>query len=154
MAARCASLGFSASGHLGGDLALVLGDQRPVGLHHVERGEQPPVGRDQLEEIGGEPVDADLVEHRRERARLLVGGKHRAAQQPRQVGDLRHQRVEPVEIDLDRVDGILLERKLEQRGRIAARHAGYDCLFACHVASALSAIPQARHRRGRWAPSH
>jgi len=90
--------------------------------------------RDQFEEIGGDPVDARLVQHGRQGARLVVGGQHRASEEPRQVGDLLHQRVKPVEIHLDGVDGILLARKLEQSGRVAARHAGYDCPFACHVA--------------------
>ena len=34
---------------------------------------------------------------------------------------------------LTAIDGVLLARELEQRGRVAARHAGNDCVFACHV---------------------
>ena len=46
-------------------------------------------------------------------------------------------RVEFVEIGLHRIDGLGVERELEQRARIAARHAGYGRIFACHVERAL-----------------
>src|SRR6266571_442681 len=68
-----------------------------------------------------------------ESARLLVGGEYRASQQAGEIGDLGHQRIEAVEVDLDAIDRVLLARELEQRGRVAARHAGYDHIFACHV---------------------
>ena len=87
-----------------------------------------------LRKLRRDPVDAHLVQHAGEGAFLLVGRKDGTSQQPRQVGDFRHHRVKPLEIHLDRVDGILLARKLEQRGRVAARHAGNDCPFVCHRA--------------------
>src|SRR6266699_5832893 len=62
-----------------------------------------------------------------------VCGEYRASQQAGEIGDLGHQRTEAVEVDLDAIDRILLARELEQRGRVAAGHAGYDCVFACHV---------------------
>ena len=64
---------------------------------------------------------------------LLVGGEHGAAHQPPQVGTVGDQRVEPVEIGVHAVERMLLERQLEQRPRIAARHAGYDGFLACHA---------------------
>src|SRR5215475_13616144 len=68
-----------------------------------------------------------------ERARLLIGGEHRASEQAGEIGDLGDQRIETVKVDLDPIDGVLLARELKQRGRVAAGHAGYDCVFACHV---------------------
>jgi hypothetical protein len=129
-----------------------LGDQRPVGARHVERGEKAPVRAEQFENIGSEPVDAGPVEHARERARLLLGGKYGATQQAGQIGDLGHERIEAIEIDFDAIEGVLFARELEKRGRVATRHAGNDCMFPCHK-DALPAIPRARHRRGRLAPS-
>ena len=88
-----------------------------------------------LRKLAASPPMPGLVEHRR-RARCVCSSAEKTgtAHQPRQVGAFRHQRVEPLEIRLHRVDGILLARKLEQRGRVAARHAGYDCPFVCHRA--------------------
>ena len=50
-----------------------------------------------------------------------------------QVRARRDQRVERLQISLDLVDGVALERQLEQRGRITPRHAGNDAAFACHA---------------------
>ena len=130
----------------------MLGNQRPVAARHIERCEQPPVGSEQFEDIGGEPLDARPVKHARQRACLLLGGEYGAPQQASQIGDLIHKGFEPIEINFDPIDTVLFARELEQGGRVAARHAGYGCMFACHV-DALSAIPRDRHRRGRWARS-
>ena len=133
IAARCASVGFSATVIVAVVSPLWLGDQRPEAADHVGRGEQPAVRRDDLEEARREPLDAGLVEHGRQRPGLLLGGEDRAAHQPLQIGTLGDQRVETVEIGFDRVDGMLFERQLEQCGGIASCHAGYDRFVACHV---------------------
>ena len=69
--------------------------------------------------------------------RLLLGAEHRAAHQPVQVRAVGDHGVECFEIGLHRVDGLGVERELEQRARITARHAGYGRIFACHVQRAL-----------------
>src|SRR5262249_37013368 len=48
-------------------------------------------------------------------------------------GDLIDKGFETIEINLDAIDTVLFARELEQGGRVAARHARDDCLFACHV---------------------
>ena len=53
---------------------------------------------------------------------------------PLEVTALATEAIEAVEIGPNDVDGILLERELEQRGRVATGHAGNDCTFACHHA--------------------
>ena len=84
--------------------------------------------------LGREPADAGLVEHALQRLDLLLGGEHRAAHQPLQIGAFGDQRVETVEVGLDRVERMLpSSASSNKRGRIAARHAGYDGFFACHV---------------------
>ena len=153
IAARCASLGCLGERHLRGHLALVAGDQRPVGPDHVAHREQPPVRRHQLEEVGREPADADLVEHGGEGRDLLLGGEHRAAHQAREVGTVGDQRLEPLEIGLDGVDGILPERKLEQRGRIAARHAGRTSRLRLPRRLLFGQFRGLGTVAGRWAPS-
>ena len=52
---------------------------------------------------------------------------------PVEVGIFGDERVEALEVGLDRVDRIRLARQIEQRGRVAAGHAGYDGFFACQV---------------------
>src|SRR5262249_166355 len=49
------------------------------------------------------------------------------------IGGLGHECIEGVQVALDAIDLVLLAREFEQRGRIAAGHAGYDRVFACHV---------------------
>ena len=66
------------------------------------------------------------------RLELLVGAEHRAAHQPAQIGAFADQRVELVEIGLDRIDGLVLERQLEQGAGVTAGHAGNKGVFACH----------------------
>ena len=55
------------------------------------------------------------------------------AHEARQIRARRDQRVERLEIGLHLVDGLALERQLEQRGGVTPRHAGYDFAFACHA---------------------
>ena len=153
IAVSCASLGCLGHRDRGRHLALVAGHQLAEGAHDLAHREQPPVRRHHQQEALGEPADAGLVEHRRKRPGLLLGGENGAAHQPLQVGALGNQRVETIEIGTHGVERMLLERQLEQRGRIAARHAGYDGFLACHDDQLFRAIPQARHRRGRRAPS-
>src|SRR6185312_13444901 len=86
-----------------------------------------------LQELRGDPADAGLSEHCGERARLFVGAEHGAAHEPREIGTLRNEGVEARQRGIDRIEGVGLERKLEQCGRIAARHAGYGPFLACHV---------------------
>ena len=57
--------------------------------------------------------------------------------------------VEFFDVGLHRVDGFGIERELEQRARIAASHAGYGRIFACHVGALLKSNPQVR-RRPPW----
>src|SRR5262249_27669113 len=84
--------------YFGGNLTLVLGDQRAVGAPHVERREKSPVGSKQFEDVGSEPIDASSVKHARERACLLLGGEYGAPQQASQIGDLIHKGFKTIEI--------------------------------------------------------
>ena len=86
-----------------------------------------------LRNFAASPPIAGALEHRRQRLQLLVGGKHRAAHQPQQIGAFRDQRIEAIEIRLDGVDRVRLAGEIEQRGRVAARHAGYDGVFGCQI---------------------
>ena len=124
-------------GDLRGDLALVAGNQRAIAADHVAHGEQPPVGGDDAQEVGGDALDAGLVEDGAERGQLLVGAEHRAAHQAGKIGVAGNQRVERVEILLDRIGRLLFERELEQGVGVAARHAGNDGVFACHLDALL-----------------
>ena len=83
----------------------MTGDELVEGLDHVVRREQPAVRGHDFEELRGEPADAGLGEHRGQRARLLVGGKDRAADQPGEIGALVEQSLETIEIGLDGLDG-------------------------------------------------
>ena len=107
---------------------------------HVAHREQAAVRGHELEEFRRKAADAGPLEHRGERLQLLVGGKHRAAHQPRQIGAFGDQRIEPFEIGLDGVDRVRLAREIEQRGRVAARHAGNDGFFACHFACSFGVL--------------
>ena len=62
-----------------------------------------------------------------------LGGEHRAAHQPLQVGALGDHRFETVEIGFHGVEGVLFERQFEQGGGIASSHARYHRFVACHV---------------------
>ena len=145
-ASRWASESFSATVTSALTSPLPARHQLAEIADHVAHREQPPVGRHEQQEIGGEPVDAGLGQHRGERLGLLLGAEHRAAHQPIEVIALGDQGVEPVEIGLHRIDRLAVERKLEQRPRIAASHAGYDRLFNCHVSALVMPNPQARRR--------
>ena len=141
---------------LGAHLALVARDQVAECLDHVAHGEQPPVRRTRLQEFRGEPANAGLREHGGERLGLLVGAEHRTAHQPREIGARGDERVESFQIGLHRIDGLAFERKLEQRARVAACHAGYDRFFACHVSSlvfkAFASAGSAPSRTGGASP--
>ena len=61
------------------------------------------------------------------------------------------------EIGLDRVDGLVFERELEQGGGIAASHAGNDRVFACHwtlvfVTSFTGRTPSRNGGANYWNP--
>src|SRR5262249_14253772 len=93
-----------------------------------------------------------LVEHGAERLALGVGREHRAAHQPPKVLVVADERVEAVEVRLDGVHRIALERELEQGVRIPARHSGNDRLFACHVVARSLLIFAADQAPRRVAP--
>ena len=156
-ASRFLSLSFSATVTSRGHLALVAGDQRAVAADHVAHGEQPAVGGDDAQEIGGEPADAGLVEDGGERAQLLVGAEHRAAHQPIEIGIVGDQRVEAVEIGLDGIDRLVVERQLEQSIGVTPCHAGNDRIFACHwtlvfVTSFTGRTPSQKGGANYWNP--
>ncbi len=113
-------------GDLRGHLALVARNQRAIAADHVAHGKQPPVGGDHAQEVGGDALDAGLVEDGAERGELLVSAEHRAAHQPGEIGVAGDQRVERVEVVLDRIGRLLLERELEQGVGVAARHSRND----------------------------
>src|SRR4029079_9293466 len=93
--------------------------------------------------------DTGAVEHRGERLQLLVSGKCPAPHQPAEVGALRDQRIETFEIGLDRVDRLRLAGEVEQRGRVAAGHAGYEGFFGGQIVRSRYAFSQSRSRRGQ-----
>ncbi len=119
--------------NLGGGLALIIGDQLAEPLDHVAHREQAAVRRHQLDEFCCKPADPGALKNRRQRLQLLIGGKHRAANEPHQVRALGDQRIEAIEVRFHRVDRVAVARQIEQSGGIAARHAGYDGFFACQV---------------------
>src|SRR5262245_1936678 len=123
--------------HLCGHLALLAGEELAEGTDHVAHREQAPVRCHHQQELGGDPRNAGAREHRGERPHLVLGREYRAAHQAVQIGTLGNERIEAVEIRLHPVERVLLERELEQCGRIAACHAGNDCAFACHVVSSF-----------------
>ena len=49
----------------------------------------------------------------------------------------RNERVEAIKIGLHGVDGIGVAREIEQRGRVAAGHAGHKVFFACQVGPSM-----------------
>ncbi len=116
----------------------MLGDQLAKAAHHVVRREQPAVRGHELEKLRRQAADAGALEHRGERMQLLVGGKHRTAHQPREIGAFGDERVETLQIRLHGVDGVGLTRQFEQRGRVTAGHAGHKGFFACQVGSLCS----------------
>ncbi len=116
-----------------GRLALVLGDELAETPDHVAHREQAAVRGHELQELRRESADAGAFEHRGERLSCSLGGKDRAAHQPHQIGAVGDQRIEAFEIGLDRVDRIRLAGEIEQRGRVAARHAGDDGFFGGQV---------------------
>ena len=120
-------------GHLGLDLAALARDQRAEALDHVRQREQAPVAGDQLDEIGREPADAGFLQHRGKRLALLVGRDHRAANHAAQIAAVIEQRLELLHGLLDGLHLILLGRELEQRGRIAPRHARHHRIISRHV---------------------
>ena len=112
-------------GDLRGRLPLVAGDQRPKRLDHVAHREQAAVRRDQFEEFRRQAADPGPLQHRGQRPRLLVGGEHRAADQPQQVRAFRNKRVEALQrwadAELRSVNGqieFLLRRTLQEAGRL------------------------------------
>ena len=135
----CSSLSGSATVTSRGGLALVLGDEFAERPDHVAHREQPAVRRHELEEFRGEAADAGAVEHRGQRLQLIVGGEDRAADQPHEVGAFGDQRIEARRDRPDRVDRIRLAGQIEQRGRIAARHAGDDGFFSRQVSARFAA---------------
>ena len=66
-------------------------------------------------------------------AQLLIGAEYRAAHQAIEVGIVGDQAVEAVEIGLDGVDRLVVERQLEQGIGIPPCHAGNDRVFASHL---------------------
>ena len=136
-------------GDLGGHLALPARDELAEVADHLADREQPAVRGHEHQEVRGEPADAGLGEHGGERPAPLLGAEHRAADQAIEVRALRDHGGEFFDIGLHRVDGLGVERELEQRARIAARHAGYGRIFACHVRALLKSNPQVR-RRPPW----
>ena len=101
----------------------MAGEQRAEGLDHVGSGEQPPVPGDQLQEIRGQPLDLHLFEDGGDGAHLLLGGKDRAPHQAAKVLDGVERLIEAVQILLDALKRVFLERELEQGIGIAARNA-------------------------------
>ena len=150
-AARCSSLSCSATVTSAVASPLWLGHERAERLHHVAHREQPAVRGDKLEEFRRKPADPGALEHRGERLQLLVGGKHRAAHQPVEIGAFRDQRIEALEIRLDCVDRLLLAGEVEQRGRVAAGHAGYVGCFGGQIVCSRRAFSRSRNRRGQSA---
>ena len=132
-ASRCSSLSGSATVTSAVTSPLWRATSARIGADHVAHREQAAVGGDELQEIGGEPADAGLVEDRR---RAPAAARRRrtpgCAPAASRSGLSRDQRVEPVEIGPDGVERLVVERQLEQRGGVAARHAGNDRVFACH----------------------
>ena len=64
-----------------------------------------------------------------------------------QIGAGAEQGLEAVEVGGDGIDAAGLQREFEQSGRVATCHAGYDRVFALHVASRASS-QERRQRRG------
>ena len=89
--------------------------------------------------------------------KLLVGAEHRAAHQPVEIGIVGDQRVEPLEIGLDGVDRLAVERQLEQGIGVPPSHAGNDGVFACHltlvfVTSFTGRAPSQNGGANHWNP--
>src|SRR5205814_10555496 len=99
--------------NLGGDLALVIGEERAIGIDHVAHREQTAVRRDQLEELPREASDAGTVEHGSERLDLLLRAEHGAAHETREGGAGADECIEAIEIGSDRVEVVGFERELE-----------------------------------------
>src|ERR1700726_4143184 len=118
--------------HFGADLAAMARDQLAIRLDHVADREQAPVARNGQQELRRETLHAGKIKDGAQGTDLLVGTEYRTADQTQEISIAGNERIEPIEIGAHRVHGILLERKLEQRGCVAARHAGQVCLFACH----------------------
>src|SRR5579871_1324899 len=132
--------------HLGAGLALVAGDEGAKHPYHLAYGEETSLLGDDAEEFRREPADFRLFENRRERVFLFLGGEYRALHQALQIFAVFDPRVEAVEIGPDGIKRLLLERELVKRGRITARHAGYD-RFVSHDQS-LGCAPRLGRRGG------
>ena len=83
------------------DLAPLAGEHGAEGADHVGGREQAAVLGDEQKEILGQPLDLELIEDGGERAALLLGGEHRALDQPRQVLEGVERLVEAVEVGCD-----------------------------------------------------
>ena len=120
-----------------------------------------------LRKFRGEAADAGLG---REWRRAPCPGPRRrtpGCAPAGQVGALRHQRVEPFQIGLHRVDRLAVERELEQRRAHSAPPCRIRWFFACHLSLLLKSNPQARRQSrearrkpldfkgvfGSWGPS-
>ena len=73
-----------------------------------------------------------LCENGVDRLHLVVGRKHRRADQPHQIVAAAHQRVETGEVGLDRVERLGLERQFEQRRGVAFSNSGRDRVGCSH----------------------
>ena len=126
---------------LGRRLALVLGDELAVPADHVAHREQPAVRRHELEEPRREAADpgADRAPHasacncssaentglRTSRVRSALSATS-ASKRSRSA--------------FTASIAFASLRKIEQRGRVTAGHAGHEGFFACHVACSSSAV--------------
>ena len=123
----------------GGRLAFVLGDQLAIGPHHVAHREQPAVGGHELEEFRRQAADSGAVEHGgRAPATAHRRKKPGCAPDGSRSATFGNQRVEALEIGLHCVDRVRLLREIEQRGRVAAGHAGYDGFCGCQSCALFS----------------
>ncbi len=104
-------------------LPAMAGESQAKGLDHVGGGEQAAVLGDELEEIGGQPLDLHLFEDGGDGVALLLGGEHRALHQAGEIVHGVERLREAVQIALDLIERVLLERKLEQRVGVPARNA-------------------------------
>src|SRR6185437_12075837 len=115
-----------------GYLTFVPRHKRAVATDHIVHREQAAVGGDHAQEVCRQTGNAGLGENRRQSLELLIGAENGTAHKAVKVRAVRDERVEPIEILLDGIHGLVVEGELEQGVGITAGHAGDDRIFACH----------------------
>ena len=112
--------------HLGARHAAAGVVELAVVGDHLAQVEEPPLGRDEPDEIRGDPVDAFPGKDGVERLELVGGGEHGTADEPLEVGASGDERVELAELLGDGLCLAAFVRKVEERGGVAAGHAGNE----------------------------